>query len=90
MKNEILVAACDSNLIGKCLIEGELQLAISESFYGNEEAELETLLAQLQLATIANLVGEEVIACALAAGLINENGIIKIKGVPHAQIVKML
>lgn len=90
VRNEILVAACDCNLVGKCFTEGELQLVVSESFYGDEEVELETFIAQLKIATIANLVGEEVITKALEAGFVDKNGIIKVKGVPHAQIVKII
>ncbi len=50
-------------------------------------ADREQLLRHLRLATIGNLVGEETVAAALEGGFIEESGIIRINGVPHAQMV---
>jgi hypothetical protein len=44
----------------------------------------------LENATIANLVGEIAVKCAIELGLIDPECVIKIKGIPHAQMVKML
>ena len=82
---EVLVAACDSDIVGKTLREGELRLHVS-SFYEGEEVTQEEFVKQLKMATIGNLVGKETIEAARRAGLIGNDGIITVAGVPHAQI----
>ena len=85
--NEILVAASDADLIGKTFVDGKLTLQISKIFYGEEIVTAEQLIEKLELATIANLVGKEVISIAINEKLIKEEGIIRIAGIPHAQMV---
>ncbi len=89
-QGEILLAACDDTILGKTFCEGELQLAVSESFYGGEKVSKENFIELIKNATIVNLVGEEVIKIAMDLGLIGPDGIIEIEGVPHAQIAKMI
>lgn len=84
--NDVLVAACDSNLIGKKFYEGKLKLEISKEFYENIVVGEEAFLQQLSFATIANLVGEHVISKAIEAGVVNKDCVIKIDGIPHAQV----
>jgi hypothetical protein len=89
-QGEVLLAACDDELLGKSFEEGELQLMVSEKFYGGEKVSQELFIRQLKCATIANLVGEVVVRIASELGMVDENGIIRIEGVPHAQIAKMI
>ncbi len=89
-QGEILLAACDEDLLGKKFEEGELQLIVSESFYGGERVTQELFMSQLKNATIANLVGRKVVNIASELGMINEDCVLEIDGVPHAQIAKML
>lgn len=84
---EVLVAACDADLLGQTLQEGDLRLEVTPGFYDGVAADREQLLRHLRLATIGNLVGEETVAAALEGGFIEESGIIRINGVPHAQMV---
>jgi hypothetical protein len=84
---EVLVAACDADLLGQTLQEGELRLEVKPDFYDGVAADREQLLRHLRLATIGNFVGEETVAAALEGGFIEEGGIIRINGVPHAQMV---
>jgi hypothetical protein len=87
---EILLAACDDDVLGKTFCEGELELMVSESFYGGEQVSQKIFTLKIKSATIVNLVGKEVIEIALELGLISPEGIIEIDGVPHAQIAKMI
>jgi len=88
--DEILISACDEKLIGRRFIEGKFQIDVSEKFYGGELVDKETLKRYLEDATIANLVGKETVDCAVKMGLINPDCILKVKGVPHAQMIKMI
>lgn len=88
--NDLLIGACDEKLLGKKFEDGKFQIDVSKEFYGGKRISLEILKKYLQDATIANLVGKETIKCAIDLGLIDTECIIKIKGVPHAQMVRML
>jgi uncharacterized protein len=86
---ELVVAACDKELLGRTLREGELRLVVSESFYQGEDCDEELLVNRLSLATIANLVGKKTVAIAAKHQFISDDGVILIAGVPHAQMVRM-
>lgn len=88
-RNDTLVGACDKELIGKIFREGKLQLAVKKEFYDGIKMDVETLQAHLNNATIANLVGEKTVNCAIEMGLVNPDCVMHIKGIPHAQFVKM-
>lgn len=89
-RGEIVLAACDEDLLGKTFEDGELQIEVSESFYGGEMIKEEQFIESIKQATIVNLVGENVIKMASEMGMIDENCIITIDGVPHAQIARMI
>jgi hypothetical protein len=87
--NEVMVAVCDEKYLGKELSDGHAQLKVTEKFYGRTPASCEEVAAALQEATIANLVGEESVACAIGAGFIEASHVIYVGDVPHAQMVSM-
>lgn len=84
---DVLVAACDSKLLGKTFKEGILRLHVSPAFYDGTEVSPEELVANLQMATIGNFVGEETIRIAQEAGFVDGTAVLRIQGVPHAQMV---
>jgi len=88
--NDLLIGACDEKLLGKKFEDGKFQIDVSMDFYGGERISPDVLKKYLEEATIANLVGKETIKCAIEAGLIDPDCVIKINGVPHAQMVRML
>ena len=88
--NDLLIGACDEELLGKKFEDGKFQIDVDKSFYAGERISPEALKKYLEGATIANLVGEKTIKCAIELGLVNPDCIIKIKGIPHAQMVRML
>jgi len=88
-ENDLLIGACDEKLLGKKFKEGKFQIDVKKEFYGGERISPEALKKYLQDATIANLVGQETIKSAIEIGLIDPGCIIMIKGIPHAQMVRM-
>ena len=88
--SDLLIGACDEHLIGKKFEEGKLQLNVTKEFYDGKRISKEILKKYLEDATIANLVGEKTVNCAIELGLVDPECIIKIKGIPHAQMVRML
>lgn len=81
----LLVAACDSNLIGKKFEEDNLQLDLSSDFYKGRELKENELKRVLKKARVANLVGEKTVLVAISLGLVDKEKVIKIKNVPHCQ-----
>jgi hypothetical protein len=88
--DDVVISACDEHLLGKKFRKGKLQIDVAKHFYDGERIDKKTLERFLLDATIANLVGKETVTCAINLGLVNPKYILKIKGVPHAQIVQMI
>jgi len=86
-EGERMVAVCDCDLVGKKFCEGKLVLDLSGDFYMGQESTPEAAVDILKGATVANLVGAEAVRCGVEAGLIHEDCIIRISGIPHAQFV---
>ena len=84
---EVLVAACDEDLLGRKFREGDLVLWAKESFYGGDRVTRGELVALLRSCTIANLLGEEAVEAGIEAGIVDEENVIVVQGVPHAQFV---
>jgi len=88
--NDLLIGACDENLLGKKFEDGKFQIDVKKDFYEGEKIAPEVLKKYLDDATIANLVGKATIKVAVDMGLVDPDCVIKIKGIPHAQMVRML
>jgi hypothetical protein len=87
--NDVVIGACDERLLGKKFRKGKLQIDVARNFYDGERIDKKKLEKFLLDATIANLVGKETVKCAIDLGLVDPQCILKIKGIPHAQIVHM-
>ena len=89
---DILLAACDSDLLGKTFRDAEkgFKLEVSKDFYSGSEITAEEFGKKLKNASIANLVGTETIGKAVELGLVVESSVLKIQGVPHVQVVHNL
>jgi hypothetical protein len=90
VQGEVLLAACDEELLGKTFREGELKLEVKERFYKGELVEESALEGLLEEATIANLTGERCVSKAIELGYVDEERVLRIEGVPHAQMARMM
>ena len=90
VQGEVLVAACDEELLGKTFREGELKLEVKERFYKGELREVEELESLLEKATIANLTGERCVRKAIELGYVDEKRVLYVQSIPHAQMAKLL
>ena len=82
-----IVSVCDENLIGKSFKEKDSCLEITERFYKGEVADGPKILEVCDDAKNVNVIGEESVKLFVDAGVISEESIRKIKGVPFAIIV---
>jgi len=87
--SEVLVAVCDSDIVGETFCEGGLRLEVKESFYKRATAPMSELLGVLSGATVANLAGNRVVDSAVSAGYVDRDRVLVIGGVKHAQFVVM-
>ncbi|MCK9595703.1 DUF424 domain-containing protein [Candidatus Pacearchaeota archaeon] len=86
-----VVAICDSDLIGKNFEEGKFQLEVKDSFFRgeetNEEKAAEIIRKMVQEDATFNIVGKNSVNLALKEGIIKEEGIKMIQGIPFALVL---
>ncbi len=86
-----IIAICDSDLIGRKFEEDKLQIHVKESFFNGEEMNEEQVSNIIQEGKTEdvtfNIIGENSVNIALKQGLITEEGIIKIQGIPVALVL---
>lgn len=85
----VLVACCDSELLGKTLKHGKIVFEVKSSFYGGNLVYVEEAVEALRDATTANLVGDTIVKAAIKEGIVHPKAVTLISGVPHAQIVRV-
>jgi hypothetical protein len=86
---EVLAAVCDCDLMGRKFVEGHLHVEVLPDFFGEEKATAQDIELALASATIANLVGELAVGHAIRLGYVARENVLRIKGVPCAQMVLM-
>lgn len=86
---KLIVAVCDTDILGKKFKEGKLVLKLEESFYKGEEVCENEVKEALSCANIANIAGKRSIACAVECGCVDPDTVIFIDGIPHAQMVEI-
>lgn len=87
-QDDILIAICDEEVLGKVFTNGRIRFKVSEKFYGGFKVTLREALSYIEQGTIINAVGENVIRL---LAYLNEDildAVIWIGDVPHVQIIK--
>ena len=87
--DDLILAACDEELVGMTFRSGRSRLDVSEMFYKGESVGKDVLIERMKGATIMNLVGAETVAVAIEQGYATEDSVIEIDGVRHLQVVLM-
>ena len=85
----VLLATCDAKLLGKILKEGKIVFKVREEFYKGSKVSVDEAIDLMKQSTIVNMVGQNIVEKAIERGLVHPEAVLKISGVPHAQIVKM-
>ena len=83
----ILVAVCDSDLLGKKFEEGQVQLDLTGDFYSGEEKDLDEAGDIIRNADHVNLVGEKSVHLGTHEGVIDASNIRKVQGIPYAHAI---
>ena len=88
-QKNMMLNICDAELLGKKIIQDELKMHISESYYGEKLVEKDEAKTLLKNSSIINMVGTETISLSLELGIGSENGIKTISDVPFLIVFKM-
>jgi hypothetical protein len=83
---EVVVAACDAELLGKKFRSGRLKIEVNDFYRGElvSESHFEKMLSDM---TIGNFVGERTIGICTAMDLVDKRNVLTIGKVKHAQYV---
>lgn len=84
-----VVAVCDRKLLNRTLKDGEIEVCVSDKFYGSTPADEEEVRRALRGASNINLMGEQCVAIAVDLGLIEPGSGIMIGTVPHVLVVRI-
>ena len=85
----VLLAVCDCELLGRTLREGKIVFKIKDEFYNGRKATVDEAMGMIENSTIVNLVGKCCVEKAIAEGYVHPEAVLKIEGIPHAQIMKL-
>ena len=80
---------CDAELLGKNIVQDELKMHISESYYGEKLVEREEAKSLLKNSSIINMVGKETVSLSIELGIGSETGIKTISDIPFLLIFKI-
>ena len=80
---------CDAELLGKKIIQDELNIHISESYYGEKLVEKEEAKSLLKNSSIINMVGKKTVSLSIELGIGSETGIKTISGIPFLIVFKI-
>jgi hypothetical protein len=85
----VVLAMCDSEILGKTLREGKIVFHVKEEFYDGGRVTIDEAVDMIRNCTIVNMVGKKCVEKAIARGYVHPQAVLNIEGVPHAQIVKL-
>ena len=81
-QKKIMLNICDADLLGQKIIQDELTLNISQSYYGERFVEREEAESLLKNSSIINMAGKETVSLSVELGVGSESGIKIISDVP--------
>lgn len=80
-----VLAICDEDILGKTLDDENIHFEIKIEFYKGEKLKEDQVKLLLKDSINYNIIGKEIVKIAIEIGVIEEDQVIKIKGIPHAQ-----
>ena len=80
---------CDVELLGKTISKDELNMNISQSYYGEKLVDKEEAKSLLQNSSIINMVGKNTVSLSIELGIGSESGVKTISDVPFLIIFKV-
>lgn len=93
-ENGDIIAMCDSSLIDKVLVQGEVEINIRDysEFYKGElvsEAKAKSMIKPERLYS-ANIIGNESVEVAIKSHIISRENVKRVEKVPYAHAFKLI
>ncbi len=88
-QKSLMLNICDVELLGKQIFQDELNITISESYYGEKLVDKEEAKSLLQNSSIINMVGKNTVSLSIELGIGSESGIKTISNVPFLIVFKV-
>jgi len=88
-QKSLMLNICDVELLGKQISQDELNIHISESYYGEKLVDKEEAKSLLQNSSIINMVGKEIVSLSIELGIGTESGIKTISDIPFLIVFKL-
>ena len=86
----LILAVCDTELLGKVFEEDERLLNLGSGFFNGEEMDDNAVVELMKQAYVINIVGENSIKLAIGGGFVSKDQVLRIKNVPNAQVVNVV
>ena len=84
-QSRMVLAVCDDDLLGKVFEEKDMILDLRSDFYKGAMLSEEEASVQMKVADNLNMVGEKTVSLAKKLGLITDENIRRIAGIPYSQ-----
>lgn len=84
-----MLAICDADIVGKNFEEEDLQISVTKEFYADKECSEKEALDLIKSPTIINAVGKNIISIMIKKKLVEQENVLYIQDVPHAQAVSL-
>ena len=88
-QNNLMLNICDSDLLGKKIVDEKVTMNITKSYYCERFVEKEEAENLLKKSSSINMVGKETISLSISLGIGSSQGVKEINGVPFLLIFKM-
>jgi len=85
-KDTVLLAVCDSDIVGKKFSSVKISIDISRDFYGESVYDEDEIISMAKSADVVNAIGKKTIRLLADKKLIEEDAVTVVCGQPHAQI----
>ncbi|HSG73951.1 MAG TPA: DUF424 domain-containing protein [Nitrosopumilaceae archaeon] len=88
-QNNLMLNICDSDLLGKKIVDKKVTMNITKSYYCERFVEKDEAESLLKKSSSINMVGKETISLSISLGIGSSQGVKEINGVPFLIIFKM-
>ena len=83
-----VIAICDTELMGRTCEDEKANITITPAFFGEEPVSTDEIEHALKKGTNITMIGTKIIALAQQIGILCEDDIVLIQGVPYATIFR--
>ncbi|MDP7265896.1 MAG: DUF424 family protein [Candidatus Thermoplasmatota archaeon] len=85
--NQRIVAICDRDIVGLTFREGKMNIFVDPGFYYEKEISKDELISLIRTADMMNMVGNRIVEFAVEQGFVDQDCVLLIQGIKHAQIM---